>query len=242
MVCKNSFPSVPLPTHSSYRVPSSEPWQPLLGSSPGLLIPPVRGSNLRTGRPLAAIFPSTQAGLRTGYFRRPPSAVQDLSGNPPEQFSEPLGALWSSFGHSLVPSEAFCVARSAENLRKPKTFKNLRDFDMFRYFGLLLAPLGALLQHLAPLLGPLRPRWNTYKASRAVLKVSRTHLLPSRRPFGAFLGRLRRARGAPGEPSEAPKTCGSAPFWPSVSIFGSIRRFRHLRVPFWAVFPACSGP
>ena len=126
MVCKNSFPSVPLPTHSSYQVPSSEALQPLLGSSPGLLIPPVRGSKLRAGRPLAAIFPSTQAGLRTGYFRRPPSAVQDLSGNPPEQFSEPLGALWSSFGHSLVPSgavsdssEAFCVARSAENLRKP---------------------------------------------------------------------------------------------------------------------------
>ena len=71
-----------------------------------------------------------------------------------------------------------------------------------------MAPLGALLQHLAPLLGPLRPRWNTYKASRAVLKVSRTHLLLSRRPFGAFLGRLRRARGALGEPSEAPKT-----FW-----------------------------
>ena len=204
---------------------------------------------MRPGRPLAAILPSTQAGLRTVDFWTPPGAVWDLSGSPPGQSSDPLGALLGLFGPFLGPSravsdpsEALFEACSAEKLKKPKTFKNHLDFDDFRRFGLLFAPLGALLQHLSPLLGPLRPRWNISRASWAVLKASWTHLGPSGRPFGALLGRLGRAQGGPGGPSEAPKLTRDALFYLSVSLFGFVRCFRHLWVPFWAVFGASWGP
>ena len=90
--------------------------------------------------------------------------------------------------------------------------------------------------HLAPLLGPLLPRWDISKTSRAVLKAFRTHLKPSGRPFGALLGRLGRNQEVPRGDSEAPKLSGNAPFCLCVSLFGFVRCFRHLWVPYCAVF------
>ena len=140
------------------------------------------------------------------------------------------------------PSEALFESCPAENLKKLKTFKNPMDFDGFRLSGRPFAPLGALLEPLLTLLGPLRPLVNIFQPSQAVLKASWSHLGSSGRPFGALLGRLRRAQGGPGGPSEGPKLTPAALFYLSVSIAGVVRCFRHLWVPFWAVFGASWGP
>ena len=118
-----------------------------------------------------------------------------------------------------------------------------------KLFGSLLGRLKAILGVLVRSCGsgeaswrPPRPLWTISKASRAVLTVSRTHLGPFGRPFGALPGRLRPAKGVPGSASEAPKLSATAPLSLSVSLFGFIRCFRHLPVPVWAVFGASRGP
>ena len=87
------------------------------------------------------------------------------------------------------------------------------------------------MQHLPAFLGPPPPRWTLSKASRAVLKASRTHLGPSSRLFGALLARFRRAKGVPENASEAPKLNGLAPFSFSISLFGFAAVFDTVRCP-----------
>ena len=93
MVCKNSFPSVPLPTHSSYQILSSEPWQPLLGSSPraahsagpGAPAAPRASAGghfaLNSSRPSHGRLPDA-SGRRLGPLRRPSWAVFGASWSP----------------------------------------------------------------------------------------------------------------------------------------------------------------
>ena len=119
--------------------------------------------------------------------------------------------------------------------RNPEDAKNLQnqlDVKDVGLFGLPFAPLGALLEPLLTLLGPLRPLVNIFQPSQAVLKASWSHLGSSGRPFGALLGRLRRAQGGPGGLSEAPKLTADALFYLSVSLFGFVRCFQHLWVSF----------
>ena len=158
---------------------------PSWGPPRGLLIPPARTPQLRPGSPLAAILPSTEAGLRTEHSRRLPSAVWDLSW---AHLGPVLGPSWAVLGASgavFRPSWAVlglswgplrpswgglgglfgCLgALEARKREEAKNFEKLTKIKKFGLFGpspdASRSSLGASSAVLGRSSGPLRPSWS----------------------------------------------------------------------------------
>ena len=111
--------------------------------------------------------------------------------------------------------------------------------------GPLLGPVGGLLGRLFAVVGPssamLGPSGPSWEALRRLPGPSGGDVGPPGRLFGGLLGRLGRALGVPRGASEGPTLSGNAPFYRSVSLFGSVRCFGHLWEPVWFVFRASPG-
>eukprot|EP00959_Pyramimonas_sp_CCMP1952_P360198 7542347-Pyramimonas_sp.AAC.1 len=146
--------------------------------------------------------------LQQDFARKASARLRALFGRSPdtlwgsfrttfEPSGAPLGPYWAPFGPFRTPSETSSKQVLPKTCRNQKPSKTYRKLLISAVSASFCAPFGALLQPPAALLEPPLPLWSISKASRAVLTVSRTHLGPSDRPFGALPGRFRRANGGP---------------------------------------------
>ena len=128
-ICKSSFPSVALPTHSSYPCPSSEPWQPLLGSSPEPAHSAGPGAPAAAGAPSGRHFRPKTAPLSRDTFlgaagpsqtplREPTGPVWGASWGPPGLIFTVLRA---TLGRSGCPPTSLRI----KQIRKPRHTKNI---------------------------------------------------------------------------------------------------------------------